>query len=904
MAKKRTAITFLIPTYKGRELLEKNLPSVMAQMKTGDELLVSEDASDDLTNLRYFRKKYNVQLIPEASRNGQLYRARITYRGIPVTISFFQRYCNGRFARNVNEAVELIENNYFLLLNNDVKLTAGVRDALLAAIQADTKIFAVTAREIDVNNQRLESGRNQIWWEKGRFWHARDERVHEYGPTAWACGGSSLFDIDKWHALGGFDTRFYPAYWEDIDISWQAQKRGWKVQYCPDAVVEHVHETTNIDVFGEEKIQAMSWKNGTKFAAKNAVGKQKWQFWWYYWYWQLRQFPALRWWWVVILGALIIRLAFLTVPHGLTVDETAIAYNGMAVWTTRRDEWLNFLPVTFRSFGDYKAPLAIYLSGLVTTILGMDIWTIRLPFALAGIVSVWLIMKLVDALLEDKTRRHLLYAALAGGLMTMSWWHFHYSHLGFENNFALVFQLAAIYLLYRFLRSEVNREGIVWSQKWWSGELFTAALCLVASLYSYHSSKITVPCMILCTLLLAGKKLWLRRKTLLAPLIVSVILLVPLIQDSFCDVAAERPFTFLAWSQSVNGKPRWQGGFCGDGQLTTQGRGLTRANSSFLFDPDLSVSEKWDHFWSNYLAYWRLDYLIGGQTISSQIYGGEYAPNVRHGDATFGILWWGELILLVILLVTVVTYRDWRRQYGSVAGLGLLMLTLGLLPAAITDQVPHSNQALPAIAGMVILETLGLIAWRRWWRVRAIYYPSAVMMLLVIIGIEWGVAQKHYLEIFAPAQRLELTAHEKSLENPGKTQLKRSVSFLYAVNLLDAFADVPSKIKQLDQIIYAGELEQPYIYALLAEQMSPEQYRYGKLSEKHMLVDKLTVTHLQKDNAMIIYSPLSIDDSLRQIISERCVESKHFYFGGMNNLSWCITKEAPKPVIETDNEED
>ena len=77
------------------------------------------------------------------------------------------------------------------------------------------------------------------------------------------------------------------------------------------------------------------------------------------------------------------------VPHGMTWDEAAIGYNGYAVLTTRRDEWLKRFPISFQSFGDYKAPLAIYLNGLFTFVFGMNLWAVRLPFALADCTDNW-----------------------------------------------------------------------------------------------------------------------------------------------------------------------------------------------------------------------------------------------------------------------------------------------------------------------------------------------------------------------------------------------------------------------------------------------------------------------------------------------------------------------------------
>ena len=901
MSKKQPKITFLIPTYGGLDLLKKNLPSVMKETQTGDEVFISEDAIDDLSCLQYFRRLYDLQPVPEASVYGQFYRARIMHEGKSLTFSFLQRKVNGRFARNVNDAVALIAHHYFFLLNNDVRLTSGCREHLLTTILSDTSIFAVTAKEIDVHNHSRESGRNQIWWARGRFWHARDENLDQSGPTAWACGGSSLYDVDKWQVLGGFDTRYYPAYWEDIDVSWNAAQRGWRSVYCHKAVVHHVHETTNKDVFGQAKIEQMSWDNGTKFTWKNARGRQKLEFLFYYFYWQLKQFPALRLWAVVLFLAASIRLGFLNIPAGLTVDEAALAYNGYAVVNYHRDEWLNFLPVTFRSFGDYKAPLLIYVSGLVQLVAGTSIWALRLPTALIGVATVWLLMQFVDMLIRDKTPRHQLFAALAGFSFTFSWWHFHFSHLNFETNWAVFFQLWALYELIKYLRAPLDKYGREWQHRWCTPLIWVAVSWCLA-LYSYHASKLTIPLTLLILPLWQGKKLWQRRRNLVLPLCLSLLLLAPLLQDSFCLVDAQRPFSLVAGAQSVNGQPRFFGGICGDGQLSIGGNGMTRANSSFLTDANLAVSQKGQKLWENLLAYFQPAFLLRGQNISSQIYDGELAPNVRHGDAAFGVLWWTDIVLLGILLATLLVFPDWRRNYGREVVIGFLVVLVGTLPAIVTAQIPHSNQALGAVVGWVILTTLGFLAWRRWWSVRAIYYPSLVMLMLLLVGVQFGVAQKNYLRLFAPLSSAAASSWQEVDGNVATSQKQRAVSYLFAVNLLDAFqlASQQRQLGSVKQIIYAGDLEQPYIYALTAERFSPEQYRYGKLSESYMFVSKMSASELTKDQALVIYNPEQLPMGLEDLERQQCQKIVNYYHGQFNNLRVCWTR--PGEVLMIDEE--
>ena len=78
----------------------------------------------------------------------------------------------------------------------------------------------------------------------------------------------------KYLQLGGMDSLFTPAYWEDIDLCWRARQRGWKILFEKDAVVYHEHETTNKSVFGKSKMKLYAYQNQILFVWKNIRGRQ------------------------------------------------------------------------------------------------------------------------------------------------------------------------------------------------------------------------------------------------------------------------------------------------------------------------------------------------------------------------------------------------------------------------------------------------------------------------------------------------------------------------------------------------------------------------------------------------------------------------------------------------------
>lgn len=85
-------------------------------------------------------------------------------------------------------------------------------------------------------------------------------------------------------------------------------------------------------------------------------------------------------------------------PPGLFRDEAAFGYNGRTIAHFGTDQYGSRWPLFFRSFGDYKGPVGVYLEAFLTRFLPLTPWVIRLPNAVAGIAiafaSGWLAWRL------------------------------------------------------------------------------------------------------------------------------------------------------------------------------------------------------------------------------------------------------------------------------------------------------------------------------------------------------------------------------------------------------------------------------------------------------------------------------------------------------------------------------
>ena len=81
---------------------------------------------------------------------------------------------------------------------------------------------------------------------------------------------------------------------------------------------------------------------------------------------------------IIFIFSLLIRLSYCqTIP--LLWDEAALGYNAYSIIQTGRDEYGQFLPLIFKSFGDYKPGFYVYLTIPFIKIFGLNEISVRFP---------------------------------------------------------------------------------------------------------------------------------------------------------------------------------------------------------------------------------------------------------------------------------------------------------------------------------------------------------------------------------------------------------------------------------------------------------------------------------------------------------------------------------------------
>jgi GT2 family glycosyltransferase len=242
----KTKVAVIIPNWNGADHIEDCLIAVKDQT-VGCHTVVVDNGSID-GSLVLLRKKFSwVHVIKHRENRG--------------------------FAGGVNSGIKYaIENKYeyIALLNSDAVLDKKWLEHLVLALESNAKVGAVMGKILGENGESIDStGDEYTSWGLSSA-RQRDEKassaVSEGGYVFGASAGAALYRAGVFRGVGLFDEKFF-AYYEDTDLNFRLQLKGWKSFYVPSAVAYHATGTTSRKIAGFTTYQTMKnlpmlfWKN-------------------------------------------------------------------------------------------------------------------------------------------------------------------------------------------------------------------------------------------------------------------------------------------------------------------------------------------------------------------------------------------------------------------------------------------------------------------------------------------------------------------------------------------------------------------------------------------------------------------------------------------------------------------
>jgi GT2 family glycosyltransferase len=150
---------------------------------------------------------------------------------------------NHGFGGGCNWAVRFAQGERLVFVNDDAAVTRGWLRALNATMDGDTRIGVVGSRILRSDGRLQEVG--DVIWSDGSTSHVGrglpGATVAKLGhrDVDYVSFCSAMVRRKTWDEVGGFDERYFPAYYEDADLCMAARARGWRVVCEPASVVVH-----------------------------------------------------------------------------------------------------------------------------------------------------------------------------------------------------------------------------------------------------------------------------------------------------------------------------------------------------------------------------------------------------------------------------------------------------------------------------------------------------------------------------------------------------------------------------------------------------------------------------------------------------------------------------------------
>lgn len=372
---------------------------------------------------------------------------------------------------------------------------------------------------------------------------------------------------------------------------------------------------------------------------------------------------------ILALGLRIYKLD--TVPPSLNWDEVAAGYNAYTIANWGRDEWGATMPLVFTSFRDDKHPVHIYITALIIKLFGMTDFTVRLSGALIGILGVVIIFYLARIYFVSD-----LAALLAAFFLAISPYHLHFSRGLWEANFAPFFLMLGLLLFQLGLQKK-------------SWLLIFAFFSFGLSLFSYHSSKIVVPPVVLLLIFLNIKSLIKKGIYFYISLAILILFIAIMVTDKRLLGLARAYQARLPDEQVQNSKLY---------QLT---------KNYYLGALNASISNYYAHFGKDFL------FVSGGQSS-------------RDSVKVFGEFYKTDALFIFVGFATLIFLRS------KVTLIILTWLLLSPFPSSLTSNTPSATRAIFMSISLILVSAFGATTIINWFKGN---FKKVVIVLIMTVSL-------------------------------------------------------------------------------------------------------------------------------------------------------------------------
>jgi GT2 family glycosyltransferase/glycosyltransferase involved in cell wall biosynthesis len=188
-------------------------------------------------------ERFEVIVVDDCSTDG-------TAEAVPRIpgVVYLRNKTNSGFISSCNRGAEAARGKYLVFLNNDTLVKQGWLTALIDTFAEEPRAGVIGSKLIYPNGRLQEAG--GIIWRDASGWNygkSDDPQKPEYNylrEVDYCSAAAFMIPKALFEAVGGFDSRYAPAYYEDTDLSFKVRRAGYKVLYQPLSEVVHYEGVT------------------------------------------------------------------------------------------------------------------------------------------------------------------------------------------------------------------------------------------------------------------------------------------------------------------------------------------------------------------------------------------------------------------------------------------------------------------------------------------------------------------------------------------------------------------------------------------------------------------------------------------------------------------------------------
>lgn len=396
-----------------------------------------------------------------------------------------------------------------------------------------------------------------------------------------------------------------------------------------------------------------------------------------------RKIKQRRFWWQNLFLVLIVVIAGISrfynlseIPHGFFCDEAAIGYNAYKLLISGKDEYGIKWPFFFRSFGDYRNPVPIYLNIPTVFLFGLSDFSVRFTAAFFGFLTVIL------AFFFGKKIGGFWVGFFACLFLATSPWHIHLSRVGLEYIYFPFFFLLGLY--FWLLRANLKY-------------FLLSFLFFGFGLYTYYPAWLIIPLFLLGLFILSIKEIIAQTNKFIAGGFFFLFLMTPLFYGMI------------------------------------SGKALTRWNQVQV--QKASFSEKKELFIKTYLGHFSKEFLLTKGDID---YPGHFIT--RHSVRGFGeiykftfplvilgiilIFWKRKDLAFIFYLLLLYPLGSTLTDSGPFATRSILgVIPFTLLPAIAAGLILNKISQKKQVVIIIFIVAVSLFSWLRFEKSYTVEYP-------------------------------------------------------------------------------------------------------------------------------------------------------------------------------------